>query len=158
MESYKALVFLHVAVIIVGFGSTFAFPFIQAAGERSGVGGTRLAMQIMQRSMRFLVIPAAILTPVLGVGLIFDDVTGYSDDFPAWLMASITWYVVAVAVWAAVLMGGVAKALNTLDGVPDGPALPAAYAPIGKRMQIVGGLVGLSYIGIAFLMIWKPGE
>lgn len=158
MESYKALVFLHVAVIIVGFGSTFAFPFIQAAGERSGVAGTRLAMQIMQRSMRFLVIPAAILTPVLGVGLIFDDVTGYSDDFPAWLMASITWYVVAVAVWAAVLMGGVAKALNTLDGVPDGPTLPAAYAPIGKRMQIVGGLVGLSYIGIAFLMIWKPGE
>jgi hypothetical protein len=40
--------------------------------------------------------------------------------------------------------------------------LPAEYAPLGKSMQIVGGLLGLSIIIIAFLiaslMEYKPGQ
>jgi uncharacterized membrane protein len=37
-------------------------------------------------------------------------------------------------------------------------ALPAAYTEIAKKIQMVGGILGLSVIGILFLMVWKPGQ
>jgi hypothetical protein len=42
--------------------------------------------------------------------------------------------------------------------VPDSAPLPEGYKPIAMQMQIVGGLLGLSVIAIAFLMVWKPGQ
>jgi len=48
--------------------------------------------------------------------------------------------------------------MTVLEGVPDGAPLPADYTPIAKRMQVVGGLFGLSVIAILFLMVWKPGQ
>lgn len=45
-------------------------------------------------------------------------------------------------------------AIQSLEGVPDGTALPATYLAIGKRIQAVGGLEGLGVVVIAFLMVW----
>jgi hypothetical protein len=49
MESYKLLVFLHVAAVVVGLGITFSFPFLQAAAERSGVAATRFFHEASMR-------------------------------------------------------------------------------------------------------------
>lgn len=154
MESYELLTFFHIAVIVVGFGSTFSFPFLQAFAERQGVAATLLAQRAISRITTFLVLPASILTPLLGVGLIIE--LDYLDDFPAWLMAAITWYIVAFLIAVVVINPAVARAIQVLEAAPDGPDLPEEYLPLSKRLQMAGGLLGLSIIGIAFLMVWKP--
>lgn len=158
MDSYKLQLFLHIAAAIVGLGATFAYPFLQGFAERQGVGATRFALRVTDRIENFLVTPAAVLLFLFGLGLIFDDTTGYSDDFPTWLAVSIVWFLAAFLVANTVQRMHTRRALEALDGVPDDAPLPEAYVPIGKRMQIVGGLLALSVIGIAFLMVWKPGE
>jgi len=156
MDSYDIQKFLHIGAAIVGLGAVFALPFAQAMGERKGVGGTRFALELGDRLEKFLIIPGSIIVLLVGVGLIFDDTKGYSDDFPAWLGVSIVWFVVAFG--AALFLQGRNRrnALEALEGLPDDADLPEAYGPVGKLMQIVGGLLGLSIIGIALLMVWQP--
>lgn len=158
MESYKLLVFLHVAAVVVGLGITFAFPFLQAAAERSGVAATRFMYEAARRVENIVILPATFIILLLGVGLIFDDNTHYKDDFPAWLMAAIPWYIATGLVWWFVARKFADRALATLQGVPDNAPLPAAYYEFGKKVQMVGGILGISILGILCLMIWKPGQ
>jgi len=154
MDFYRIMLFLHILAVVVGLGATFAYPFMQATAERSGVPATRFVLRAMLRIEHFVVYPGAALIFLFGLGLIFSDQTGYDEDFPGWLMWSITWYVIAVGVGVLVQRRNIKRALVVLDGAQDGDSLPAAYEPISKQMQIVGGLLGLSVIGIAFLMVW----
>ncbi|HET7737379.1 MAG TPA: DUF2269 family protein [Tepidiformaceae bacterium] len=157
MESYKIQLFLHIASVLAAFGTAFTFPFIQAAGERAGVLQTRFALQLIDRLTRLVVRPGAVLAALFGAGLIFDDVTGYSDDFPGWLMAAITWFVLLVVLGEVGQGRAVKGGLAALEGHADANALPAGYVPIGKRLQVFSGLIALSIVGILFLMVWKPG-
>ena len=158
MESYRIMLFLHVAAVIVTIGATFAFPFLQAFAERSGVAATRFVMQFLVRIERMLVIPGSVVLTLFGVALIFDDGSGYKDDFPAWLSAAIPLFIIVVIVDLLVQQRQVKAAIAALDGVPDTAPLPAAYAAIGKRIQMVGGLEGLALVVIIFLMTYKPGQ
>lgn len=154
MDSYRILLFLHILAALVGLGATFAFPFLQAFAQRNGVAATRMALRAMSRIEKLLVIPGAALVLLFGIGLIFNDTTGYSDDMPRWLEISIVWFVIAFAVAGFVQRRTVDAAIESLEGVADGPELPDAYKPLGQRIQIVGGLLGLSVLGILFLMVW----
>ena len=158
MDSYKIQLFLHVAVVIVALVATFASPFLQGWGERHGVGATRMALQFSSHMEKVLVIPGAILTLVFGTGLIFDDGTGYKDDFPWWLGVAIAWFLVAFVAGAFVQRSNVNKAIAALDGVPDTGDFPAEYMNVSRRIQVVGGFLGLSVVAITFLMVWKPGQ
>ena len=158
MESYKLLKFLHVATVMVALGSTFAFPFLQAFAEHQGVPYTRFAQQFFARMEKMVIIPGAALLFVFGLGLYFNDQTGYNDDNPAWLGISMAWFVIAYLVGLFLQRKNVKEAIAALENVPDGAPLPEAYQQAAKKEQIVGGLLGLSIIGIAFLMVWKPGN
>lgn len=158
MDAYEILTFLHIAAVVVGLGATFAIPFLQAAAERKGVAATRFVHEFVQRLEKLVIIPGAVLVFVFGLGLFFDDTNSYSDSNPAWLSVSMAWFIVAFAVALFLQRRNVAKALDALRGVPDSAPLPEAYLKIAKMEQIVGGLLGLSVIGIALLMVWKPGN
>ncbi len=158
MESYKLLTFVHIAAVVVGMGVTFAFPFLQAAAERSGVPATRFIYEAARRVENVVILPGSIIILLMGIGLIFDDNTHYKDDFPAWLMVAIPWYVATGVLWWFVQRPLAAKALETLRGVPDNAPLPAGYLAKAKQVQMVGGILGLSIIGVLFLMVWKPGQ
>lgn len=158
MDSFKIQVFLHVAAVVVALGATFAFPFLEGAAKRSGVGACRFVLQFEDRLLKILVIPGAILVFVFGLGLIFDDTTHYKDDFPVWLGVAIAWFVAAFVLAVMVQRSSIKAGLRALDGVADDAPLPEAYRAVATRMQIVGGVLGLSVIAITFLMIWKPGE
>ena len=157
MDTYRILLFLHILAVVLGLGVTFAYPFLQSAAERSGVAATRFALQAIQRIEKFVVYPGAALVFLFGIGLMFSDYNswgGETSDIPMWLNIAMLWYIVAVAVAVFIQRRHLSAALETLEGAADGPDLPAAYEPLGKRMQMVGGLLGLSVIGIAFLMVW----
>jgi hypothetical protein len=157
VDTYKLLVFLHVATVIVALGSTFALPFLQGFMQRQGVGPMRLFLKFTLFHDTVLVLPGAVLVALFGVALIFDDVTGYSDDFPTWLMWAIAWFVLVALADVFLLRPTTKRAIEALDGVPDNGEFPEAFGPLGMRAQIIAGLMGLSVLGIAFLMVWKPG-
>lgn len=158
MDSYRILLFLHVAAAILTIGATFAFPFLQAFAETKGVGATRFVMQFLVRVERALVIPGSVLIILFGVALIFNNATGYRDQLPGWLNVAIPLFIIVVIVDLLVQQRQVKAAIASLEGLPDTAALPAAYTPIGKRIQMVGGLEGLALIVIIFLMTYKPGQ
>jgi hypothetical protein len=149
---------LHVPTVIVALGSTFALPFLQGFMQRRGVGPMRLFLQFTLYHDNVLVLPGAALVALFGVGLIFDDVTGYDDDFPAWLMWAIAWFILVALADLFLLRPTTQRAIETLEGVPDNGEFPAAFGPLGMRAQIIAGLMGISVLGIAFLMVWKPGQ
>lgn len=156
MNSHEINVFLHIAAVVVGLGVTFVFPFLQGFAQRKGVAATRFAFQFGNRLMKIVVYPGAALVAVFGVALIFDDQTGYKDDFPTWLMWSVTWYVVVVLVSLFVQDPATKKAQKILEATADDAELPAEYLALGKRIQMVSGLLGLSVLGIMLLMVTKP--
>ncbi|HXU23752.1 MAG TPA: DUF2269 family protein [Tepidiformaceae bacterium] len=158
MNSFKAELFLHIIAVIIALGVTFVYPFLQAFAERSGVSATRFMLKFSLHLEKFVVIPGAVLVFIFGGLLIGNDQLPYKDDMPAWLIAAIIWFVVAFAAAIFIQRRNTHKALKVLEGVPDTAALPDEYEAISKQMQMVGGLLGLSVIGIAFLMVWKPGQ
>ncbi len=158
MESYKIQLFLHIGAAIVALGATFAIPVLHAWAERRGVGPTRMALQFSHHMEKVLVIPGAVLVLLLGVGLIFDDATGYKDDFPWWLGVAIGWFVAAFAVAAFVQKANVDRTLATLDKVEDDGDFPPSYMNAAGRVKITGAVLAISTIAITFLMVWKPGE
>jgi uncharacterized membrane protein len=154
MTSFRILLFFHIAAVVVGFGVTFALPFMQAFAERTGPGATRFMLRFARRLETMVIYPGAVLIFIFGLGLMFDDNTGYKDDMPAWLTISTIWFVVAVGMGFLVLRRAVAQALAALDGVPDDGEFPPAYLALSRRIQVLGGLLGVSIVGIAFLMVW----
>jgi hypothetical protein len=156
VDDYKLLTFFHVFSVVVGLGVTFALPFLHGFVERRGVGPTRLMLEFSLYLEKFVILPGAALVFLFGLGLIFTDTTGYKDDMPVWLEIAIAWFVVAIAVSVFVQRRQVKEALAALEGVPDDGGFPAAYMAVTRRIQAVGGLLGLSVLGIGFLMVWKP--
>jgi uncharacterized membrane protein len=157
VEGYRALLFLHVVSVIVGLGVAFSYPFLLAFAERNGVGATRFALRAMARLDRLVVGPGAILALIFGFGLIFNDNNSFggdAGDMPGWLMGAIAWYVVLLVVGVAVLRRDIADAIRVLEGVHDEGAFPAEYLGLARRLQIVAGLLGVSVLGIAYLMVW----
>lgn len=158
MNGVKFELFIHIAAVIVGLGATFALPVMQGFAERSGVAATRFMLHFSHRLENFITIPGAIVVFIFGGLMIGNGNLPYKDDMPAWLIISIIWFLAAFAAAFFVQRRQINAALKTLEGVPDGAALPEAYTAISKRIQMVGGLLGLSIIGIAFLMVWQPGQ
>ena len=157
MTSYRILIFLHVTAVIVGLGVTFVYPFLQAFSEKRGVGAVRLSLQFGKWLEDHVVWPGAALVLLFGIGLIFSDQTGYKDDMPAWLSAALVIYILALVVAWFVQRRNVKNALAALEGVADDAPLPAAYVAVGKKLQMVGGTLGLAIVVITFLMTYKPG-
>uniref|UniRef100_UPI002ADE11B8 DUF2269 family protein n=1 Tax=Tepidiforma sp. TaxID=2682230 RepID=UPI002ADE11B8 len=138
-------------------GATFAFPLLQAMTEAQGVAATRLGLHITHRIENLVVNPAVVVLFLAGLGLIFDDATGYRDDFPLWLGIALAWFLAAFAFSNIVQRRNLKGGLRALDGLPDSPALPESYLAWSRRMRISGMLLAASAIGILFLMAWKPG-
>ena len=157
MSSYKIELFLHIAAVVVGLGVTFAFPFLQAFAEKNGVASTRFALRFGQRLDNIVTIPGAIFLFIMGSLLIMNGEGGFKDEMPVWLSIGMTWFLVAFAVAFFVQRRNVKAGIKALEGVADSAPLPAAYMALSKRMQMVGGLLGFSVIGIAFLMVYQPG-
>lgn len=152
MDSFDILLILHFLGVILLSG-TIALPFMQGLAERTGVQATRFFLQVARRMDMFLVYPGVALIAIAGVGMIFDDQTGYKDDFPHWMEGAIAWFVL-LAILATFVMPRLArKGYEALERATDDNALPVAYMDVSKRIQMVSGLIGLSVIGIMVLMV-----
>lgn len=155
LESEEIQLFLHVTAAIVALGVTFVWPFLMPFAERQGVAATKLIHRFYMFLDKYLVIPGAALVFLFGLGLVFSE-DHLREDPPAWLWASIIWFVAAFVVAAIVQRPLIASAARTLEGADDSGELPAAYRPAARRAQIVGMLLALSVVAITFLMTVRP--
>lgn len=158
MEGYRSELFLHVIFVIVGFGGIFVAPMLQAVAERQGTRATRFYLMFVKRMLRMFVLPAAIIVFLVGGLLMSSDHFYGHDSPPAWLVASILWFVAAAVLGGIALRGALKTADAALAAAPEDSPLPATYKSAGVRLQIILGLLGVSIIGIAFLMVQQPGH
>jgi uncharacterized membrane protein len=152
---FKALLLIHIAGAIIGFGPTFTFALLgPMSGQRPGPGGFAL-MEGMLRIAKRLVIPVAAFTqPVSGVLLVLE--AGWSRDFFAheWLWVSIALF--AVMFYLAVLVNTpiLEKMISMAkEGRADSPEFVAAV----KRNKTLGPITSVMLVIIIILMILKPG-
>lgn len=156
-NTFKLLLFLHIAFVVLALGPTFAFPFLEGVAKGKGVGATRFVLQFENRLETIWIRPGAILLFLAGCAMILKE-EEFREDMPVWLMVGIAWFIAAFLTALFIQGKNVKDGIAALEGVPDSADFPAAYEPVAKRMQIVGGLLGLSVVGITFLMVWQPGE
>ena len=155
----EVLLFLHILLAILAFGPTFAFPLIGAAGGKEPQHGN-FALRVSEVIEKRLVIPAAVLLPLVGTWLIFDR---------SWDLWASEWLWISILIYVAAFSYSVTIQRTTLDrliemtknpppsseGASAGP--PPEMQRLAKRMQIGGMVLSLAFVTILLLMVWKPG-
>lgn len=149
-----ALLLIHVAGAILGFGPTFAFPILGGISAKAGPQGGLALLEAIEAIEKKMTIPVATTTqPLSGIALIF--VGGYASNFQShiWLVVAIlafaTAYYLAVFVNTP-LLGRIIAQLKAGPPTPEVQAMGARNARIGR---IITGLLAT----IIFLMVVKPG-
>lgn len=163
---YRILLLLHITCMIVGFGSSFVYPFLgNEAKKRRGIEAKALSDASLSTA-------EIITTPVIYAGGAFGLVlalVGPWDLADVWLSGAITVFLAAV-VFAKLVHVPNLKAMNELitqlaamgpppeGGAPAGPPPQAAQLEArGKAAARNGGLLHLAMLVMLYLMIWKPG-
>ncbi len=166
MSWYRLLLFFHMLFVLAGFGPTFAFPFIGAAGGKEREHAN-FALRTMELISKRLVIPLSI--GVLVTGAILIPVAGWNLLRSEWLLIALVLYLTALGYSALVQNPTAMRMIELTSKVPGGEA--AGSAPPGpppggpppemlrlvKRMQRGGIFLALLLVTILLLMVWKPG-
>jgi hypothetical protein len=152
---------LHILSVVVGLGSTFAFPIIGAYAGRhpeAGVAVVHIGHEIESR----IILPVAALIPLFGTALIF---SGHYDLWKSeWLIISIALFIIAYAFAAFVQHRNQQRLMQIVDSMPPGPPPPGASGPppeiaaLTRRLQLGGMFLTLMIVVIVVLMVWRPGS
>jgi uncharacterized membrane protein len=162
LTNYDFSVFLHVAAVVVGFGSTFSesvmFPVAMKMSARNLPFVHRLQLVLNQ----FFAIPAALI--VAGTGIYQVD-KGNWDYGNFWLSGTITILIVLFAVnifffiptdrkLLPIIQKAIADAGDKELKLSD---LPPTYQRLGRAEGIVGAIMGILLIVAIYFMTTKPG-
>ena len=152
---------VHILLVVVAFGPTFAFPGISAM-TRKDPGHAVAYVRVIEFIERRMTIPLAVLVPLAGVGLIY-TAPGHIDLWKSeWLVISIVLYIAAFSFAVFVQSKNAARMLHLMQQMPAGPPPPGAEPPpevvaLGKRLQFGGMYLTASVVVILLLMVWQPG-
>jgi Predicted integral membrane protein (DUF2269) len=168
--TYQFVLWLHILCAIVGFGSTFVWPFLAAKSRQ--VGDPKVGYYVGQMSLQGSTILSSYFiyaTGFFGVLLII-----LSEDY--WVQFSDTWITLAFVLYIAGLavslglhipnlkaMGALQEQLATAGGPPPGaesgrPPLLAELEERGKKAAMYGGILHLLFVLILLDMVFKPGS
>lgn len=159
---FKILLALHLVAAVFAIG-----PLAQAATTASrGIRrGDRVALAASSRLLR-LYSYASVVVVILGFALMsatspvtHKQTAQFSE---VWIWLSLLLWAVAVGLVFAVVIPGLRQAAQTLG--TDGADASGAGGPGGTgsaavaRIAAAGGVVGLIFVGIIFLMVYRPGH
>lgn len=160
---YRLLLLGHLLCVIIGFGSTFVYPFLGAqAAKRKGVEGAAIS-DAAEATGKIVTGPFIWGAGLFGFLLV---ITGYVDFDALWVQIAITVFIVAMTFSYAVHLPNLHK-LNALAqlmaaGPPPGavtggpPPQVAEMEARGKAAARNGGILHLLFATLLVLMIWKP--
>lgn len=140
---------LHVLTAIFAVGPLVAAATTASRGLRQGDAA---AVATASRTARIYSY-ASVLVIILGMGVLGmkesgEKATSFGE---LWVWLSLVLWIVAIALVLGVLVPGLNKAGSTISG---GGSAATAVA----RTAAVGGIVGLLFAVIVFLMVYRPGH
>lgn len=165
MTWYQFLLFLHIAVAVIAFGATFAFPFLGNMGGKEPQH-VNFALRVTLAIEEKLTTPLAVVMPFLGLLLIR---AGHHDLWRSeWLLIAIPLYTAAFFFALFVQSPKVKKLVEMTGGAhaPAGGPAPVSGAQQGpppemlrliQQTKMGGMFLSLAVLGLVLLMVWKPG-
>lgn len=146
---------LHVVMAVIMVGAGYVYPILMANMKEHGPNRVPLT-RVMKVIAHGFTYPFILIQPLTGVGLILttNDLWNPFEPDNRWLFASIVLFAV-IFVLDAFVTGPAVRRMHTLaeSGDYDSPAFDADLARLNK----VGPLLGILFLTITLLMIWKPG-
>lgn len=157
---YDVIVFLHVAAVLAAFGPTFAYPILQAVGERSFPRNLPFMWRSLATIDLALLTPGAIVVLLAGVYLVLssDGPWDWGDTFVG---VGIVALVVLLGLVHAVLRPSERKlaeiAERDIDASPSSVvSLSDEYWTLSRRWGLLGSLASLIVLVALFFMVVKP--
>ena len=146
---YDAVVAVHVAAAIVGFGATFTYPVIQLAAERRDPAAIPFAMEAILAISRWVAVPSTVLVGATGAYQVVDGPYGLDES---WLGTGLGLYLAVMAVGVLYLAPQYRRA-----GLAARAARRDDYERAMRGPRVVGPAVALAILATAALMVLKPG-
>ena len=159
--TYQAVYLVHLACVVVGFGSSFVYPLLAA---RTKDLPPREAYAVSHAALG--VSPYLTTYPIYGAGaagvaliLLSDQAIGFSST---WVSIAFLVFILGVLV-SVFLHSPNLKAMDALQAklldAPPGAAPPevAELEERGQKAAMYGGLLHLFWLVLMIDMIWKPG-
>jgi uncharacterized membrane protein len=159
ITSYNSSIFLHVAAVIVGFGSTFALSVTTPVALKLDPRHLPYVHQLELVLNRFFATPALVIVLVTGF---YQVDKGNWDLGDAWISATLAIVVVLGGLSGAYFIPAAKKlkalAERDIAAAGDGPVtLSEEYNRRARLGAILGSLTGLLLVIAVFLMTTKPG-
>lgn len=167
--AYKLFFLLHLATIIIGFGSTFVFSMLGGKAKRLGPTEPKQAYAISHAAYetgKVLASPFIYAAGAFGLVLVVlsDSVWKFSQT---WISAAFVLFI-AAALIAIFLHNPNLKAMDELSRkLADGDVKPnpgggppkevAELEERGGKAGMYGGVLHLMWLLLMIDMIWKPG-
>ena len=159
MDAYLTiLLVIHVLGAIAGIGPTFAFAIIGPNAGRAGPSGGAVLLSTLLDIEKKIVTPVVLFTqPLTGALMIFK--VGYDDGFfgRTWLWLSIVLYLIILYLSFIVDQPAIHRVVKWMQSEPQGPPPPEVQKDIGTANKL-GPILTILTVGIAIMMVWKPGN
>lgn len=159
---YDLVLWLHILTAIIGFGSTFVWPYYAAQARAAGPEISLWNSRTSQRGFPYLstyMIYAVGLTGILLI-IVSDGVIEFSD---AWISIAFLLYIGAIGVSHGLhypnlkAMLGLQEQLENAPPAEGGPPPQALeLAERGKKAGMYGGILHLLFVLILLDMVFKP--
>jgi uncharacterized membrane protein len=159
ISSYNISIFIHVAAVMVGFGSTFALSVTTPLALKLDPRHLPYVHQLELTLNRFFAMPALVI--VLATGFYQVD-KGNWDLGDAWISVTLAIVVAIGAIAGLVFLPGAKrlKAISERDVAAAGGGRVTVSEEYNKRARlgaIFGAISGLLLVVAVFLMTTKPG-
>jgi predicted integral membrane protein DUF2269 len=154
------LLTLHVFGAIVGFGPTFAFPFIGALAQKPGAPIPWLLKLTDKISSRLTETVAATVQPGTGAGLIiisrgaYDPFNWSDPNSGLWLFIALILYTISFSFAIFVQARRSKKAIQMAEAQQFGPE----FGGLMKKLAMGGQFLTVMLVAIIILMVVKPGR
>jgi uncharacterized membrane protein len=156
---YDVVLTVHVVAVVLAFGPTFAYPFMQGLAERSEPRSIPYYARVMRRIDRTFVVPGMLVILAAGLYLVIRGPWTFSAP---WVSAGFLIIGILLVLELAVLWPGEAKliALSERDIAAAGDGeieLSDEYRGVARRFAMAGGFASLLVVIAIALMVLKPG-
>ena len=159
VSSYDLVLAVHLLAVLLAFGPTFAYPFMQGLAQREDPRAVPYAMRVINRIDKTFVLPGMLIVLAAGIYLVARGPWSFGAP---WVSAAFVIVIVLLALEVAIFLPTERRLIELSERdlaaagggeVVFGPDYEAA----AKRFAVFGGMASLLVVVAVILMVLKPG-
>lgn len=159
MTVYELVLAVHLIAVVLAFGPTFAYPFLQARAESAEPRSVPYFVRVINRIDRTFVVPGMVVVLAAGIYLVIEGPWTFAAP---WISAAFLIVGILLLLELLVLMPAERKMIELgerdVAAAGDGEVeLSQEYQSTSRRFAVVGGIASLLVLVAVFLMATKPG-